>query len=268
MPQFCYDRMRKNLHHKVLLNPSATDWVVFLHGAGGSIQTWSRQTNDFKQHFNLLLIDLRDHGKSKEILPQFDKYDFSIISNDINQLMELHQIQKAHFVTLSFGSVLLQDFSSRYADKIDKSVFAGGIFSGGLPIRLFVYLAKTLNTFLSYPVMYNIFSFLLMPRESNRVARKLYQNQAKKITQKEYMKWLGLYKEFFRLLSQFTNQKITFRSLIIMGGQDFMFLSRAKRFASAQPLVQIETIPETGHVCNIEDATHFNRKVIQFLRDE
>jgi pimeloyl-ACP methyl ester carboxylesterase len=42
------------------------DWVTFIHGAGGSSSIWYKQLRDFKRHFNVLLIDLRGHGKSKQ----------------------------------------------------------------------------------------------------------------------------------------------------------------------------------------------------------
>ena len=40
------------------------DWVVFVHGAGGSSSIWYKQVRDFREHFNVLLIDLRGHPAS------------------------------------------------------------------------------------------------------------------------------------------------------------------------------------------------------------
>ncbi|MEO1256718.1 MAG: alpha/beta hydrolase, partial [Bacteroidota bacterium] len=48
--------------------------IVFIHGAGGSIQTWKYQFDAFKVDFNVLAIDLRDHGSSKHIQPAYNKY--------------------------------------------------------------------------------------------------------------------------------------------------------------------------------------------------
>ena len=36
-------------------------------------------------HYRLLLIDLRDHGYSKDILPEFPEYDFDIVGEDISR---------------------------------------------------------------------------------------------------------------------------------------------------------------------------------------
>ncbi len=257
--------MQSTLNHEVRFLDPSKEWIVFIHGAGGSIQTWKRQESAFKNDYNLLLIDLRDHGLSKNIQPAYKKYNFQIITNDIKQVLDHLKIEKAHFVTLSFGSVLLQDFASRYPKMISKIVFVGGIFNGGTLIRGFVYLAKAFNFFLSYPIMYRIFSYLLMPRKRNQLARRLYQKQAEKITHIEYMKWLGLYREFFRLLSNFSKQKLTFPSLIVMGSMDFMFLKNAHTFSENQIMSSIREIPGAGHIANIESPEVFNKISYEFL---
>ena len=41
-------------------------WVVFVHGAGGSSSIWYKQIRDFREHFNVLLIDLRGQDVTRE----------------------------------------------------------------------------------------------------------------------------------------------------------------------------------------------------------
>ncbi len=258
--------MRALLNHKIhFLSPDA-EWLVFVHGAGGSISTWKRQEHFFAQHFNVLLLDLRDHGNSKNVHPEYKRYRFSVISDDIKRVLDNYLILKAHFITLSFGSILMQDFSNRYPQYIDKVVFTGAVFSGGLALRGFVYMARFLNLFLSFPTMYRLFSFILMPRKENQFARRLYNSQAKKIAQDEYMKWLGLYREFFKLLKTFSNQMLSFPLLIMMGGNDYLFLKSAKNFGNGQSGTQLITVPNTGHIVNIEQPDTFNKTTLDFLK--
>ena len=119
--------------------------VVFVHGAGGSIRTWKFQIDAFAPHFRLLLIDLRDHGYSKDILPEFPAYDFDIVAKDILVLTDHLGIEKAHFMSLSIGSVILQ--------KIDierlswwTAIMAGAIFDGGKAMHWFVHSANSSRT--------------------------------------------------------------------------------------------------------------------------
>ena len=71
------------LYYKEYFLNEKADWVVFVHGAGGSSAIWFKQLKDFKAHFNLLLIDLRGHGKSVETSPekQQGNYSFEAIAN-------------------------------------------------------------------------------------------------------------------------------------------------------------------------------------------
>ena len=56
------------LNHYTYLNENTTEWVSFIHGAGGSSSIWFRQIRAFKKEFNVLILDLRGHGNSKPTL--------------------------------------------------------------------------------------------------------------------------------------------------------------------------------------------------------
>ena len=162
----------------------------------------------------------------------------------------------------------MQDFAARHPAYVQKIVFAGGIFKGTLAIRSFVHFARLLNVFLPYEKMYALFSYLLMPRQRNQKARRLYQMQARKLTQTEYLKWVGLYDEFFKLLRRFFRRALFNSSLIIMGGDDFVFLRGAMEFRRLQPLADLSILPKTGHICNIENPGAFNRLALDFLAQQ
>lgn len=243
---------------------SSKEWVVFIHGAGGSTATWKYQIEAFRPFYNLLLIDLRDHGKSKDLEPEVMQYDFDLITHDIKNVLDDHSIEKAHFVTLSFGSVIMQDLSIKYPDMVASAIFAGGIFKANALIKSFVQLARFFNLFLPYKWMYSIFSYLLMPFNKHRKSRSIYKKQAQKLSSTEYMKWVGLYNEFFRLLNRFYNQNITFPSLAIMGKDDFIFLKSAKGFSKKHKQVLLIEIEGAGHICNIDQPEIFNELALFF----
>jgi pimeloyl-ACP methyl ester carboxylesterase len=72
------------LHFSKYEHPTSKEWVTFIHGAGGSSAIWYQQVKSFKKEFNVLLVDLRGHGKSKKPLNEkFKRYSFDTIGDDI-----------------------------------------------------------------------------------------------------------------------------------------------------------------------------------------
>ena len=59
------------LYHKTYFISEEKPWVTFVHGAGGSSSMWYPQIREFKEQFNVLLLDLRGHGKSSAPLFRF-----------------------------------------------------------------------------------------------------------------------------------------------------------------------------------------------------
>ena len=253
------------INFNVISNPKSNIWIVFIHGAGGSIRTWNRQVGALQQHAKLLLLDLRDHGASEPVNPSPDQYDFALISSDIKEIMDHLEISKAHFITLSLGTVLIQDFSMRYPSYIGKVVMAGGVFKANFILKCFIHTAKTLNNILPFATMYRLCSYILMPRKRNQTSRKIYQREAQKLTRASYMRWVSLSKYFIKSLKLFSKTKSSFENLIIMGGQDYVFLSGARKYSKNQPKSTFIIIPTVGHICNIDGRNAFNNHVIEFL---
>jgi pimeloyl-ACP methyl ester carboxylesterase len=217
------------------------------------------------ESFQILLIDLRDHGKSKNLQPAYDCYTFDLICQDIVAVLQREKIVRASFVTLSFGSVLLQALSLRHPQLVAKAVIAGGIFKGTPAIVGFTNLARALNLFLSYPVMYRTFSYLLMPQASHQRSRRAYQLQAKNLSRAEYLKWVALYAEFFALLKKFYQSPLPYPALIVMGQDDYIFLPGARSFAHQHARASLRVLPGAGHICNIDQPEKFNSLAIDFL---
>lgn len=260
---------RTLLYHEVVDEAgSDAPWLVFVHGAGGSIRTWKYQIEAFQPHYRLLLIDLRDHGFSKDILPEFPEYDFDIVSEDILAVVDHLGIERAHFVSLSIGSVILQKIDIERPDLIDRMVMAGAIFDGSRLMHWFVHSGKLLNYILPYRAIYWLFSFIVLPRRNHRLSRWIFRRQSLRLTPGEYLKWVELYKPFFRLIKQYVERTVDKRGLVVMGSQDHIFFGAAEKFARAQKNMRLAVIENCGHVCSVEAPELFNDLVLKFLADK
>lgn len=253
------------LHFQTYRLPIDAPWLVFIHGAGGAIATWRYQTDAFKPFFNLLLLDLRDHGLSKNISPEFPSYNFDIVCDDILEVIDHLGIERAHFISLSLGSAILQRIDQVRPDLIDRMVMAGGIFRATLKMRALVNASRLLNAVLPYRYIYALFSLIILPKKNHEKSRRLYRQQAKRLTQEEYMKWVGLYGEFFQVLDEYFHRKLKKWSLVVMGAEDHVFFKAAHRFVEKQEKAKLVVIEKCGHICNIEQWQRFNAEALRFL---
>ena len=249
-----------------IVNGHHDQWMVFIHGAGGNIRTWKYQREAFADYYNLLLIDLRDHGESAQDSMSKKKYSFDIIAHDVLSLMDQVEVDKAIFVALSMGSLIIQKISELRPSAIDKAIIAGGIFDITTLIRLFAGSANFLSYIIPFRWSYWMFSYLLMPRKNHQQARKIFIRQAKKLTPSAYRRWIGLYREFHVMVRRYNNTNLTYPLLAVMGGEDYMFLEPAKRFVDQQMQANLMVIPNCGHICNIERADEFNQMALDWAK--
>ncbi|MDF5463313.1 alpha/beta fold hydrolase, partial [Vibrio parahaemolyticus] len=117
------------LFHKTYLHPTSNEWVVFVHGAGGSSSIWFKQIKAYKQHFNLLLIDLRGHGKSNQLLKELiaSRYTFTEVTQDILKVLDHLKIQSAHFVGMSLGTIIVRNLAELSSERVRSMVLGGAV---------------------------------------------------------------------------------------------------------------------------------------------
>ncbi len=257
--------MEKVLNHQIYKKSDSADWMVFVHGAGGSTNTWLRQVVFFKQHFNLLLFDLRDHGQSK--FPEGEipeKYDFDLITWDIIALVDYLKIKEAHFMAVSLGSLFVRKIEELRPDLIKSIVFAGGIFKLNWKMKFLISTGRFLSKFTPFSLLYQLYALILLPKANHKASRRVFIREAKKIHQREFMKWLQLTSDLNIQLKKSFNRAIQVPSLVVMGSEDHVFLKPALRYSDKYRNTMLKIIKKSGHVCNIEHAQEFNEEVLRF----
>ena len=78
------------LNYTTYTNPQSQEWITLIHGAGGSSTIWFKQLRSFQRQFNVLVLDLRGHGKSK--LSRQLHYNFDLVTKDILEVIDLSLI--------------------------------------------------------------------------------------------------------------------------------------------------------------------------------
>ena len=255
------------LYFKTYNHESSNEWVTFIHGAGGSSSIWFKQVRDFKEHFNVLLIDLRGHGKSQEIFERYfnNEYNFENISKDVVEVLDHLKIEKAHFVGISLGTILMRNICEFAPEKVKSLIMGGAVTRLNIRSKILVGLGNATKRLVPYMWLYKFFAWIIMPRKRNKESRILFAAQAKKLCQKEFIRWFGLTYSVNPLLKYFNENDTKLPTLYLMGDQDYMFLPQVIKLVKEHSTSVLQVIKNSGHVCNVEQPEDFNKRAIAFI---
>ena len=253
------------LYHSIYkAENSSNKWITFIHGAGGNSSIWFNQVRFFKAYFNVLLIDLRGHGKSK-VSPKGTKYTFNIIIDDILNVLDHNKIEKSHFVGISLGSILIQKMIQLHSNKVEKIGLGGAILNLNLQSRFLMYMGKLTQSVLPFIWIYTFFAYVIMPYKAHRKSRALFIKEAKKISHAEFRRWYKLTTTILPVLAKIRAKQLKPPTLYIMGIQDYMFLPFVKKIIMIHQNATMIILPGSGHVVNIDQPDLFNDNLLNFF---
>lgn len=258
------------IYYKKYILREDAEWVVFIHGAGGSSSIWHRQLRAYNNHYNLLLVDLRGHGKSAEIIQQYvkNKYTFEDVSEDVVEAMDHAGVEKAHFLGISLGTILIRSIAEKYPERVQSMVLGGAITRLNVRSRLLVNLGNAVKSFVPFMWLYKLLAIIIMPKKRHRQSRLLFIREAKRIAKKEIQKWYHLINELNPLLRYFSEKELKIPTLYIMGAEDYMFLGPVEKIAREHQWASLHVIPNSGHVCNVDQPEDFNHFSLRFLQNQ
>lgn len=256
------------LNYYTYSDQNHNQWVTFVHGAGGSSSIWYKQVRSFREHFNVLVLDLRGHGRSKPKLSDAlnSTYTFNAITKDIIEVLDHLKIQKSHFVGISLGTILIRNVAELHPNRVESMIMGGAILKLNFRSQVLMRFGVVCKSVIPYMYLYKLFAFIIMPRKNHKESRLLFINEAKKLYQKEFMRWFKLASEINPLLRFFRLNDISIPTIYIMGDQDHLFLPNVKKVVQQHKLASLYVVPDCGHVVNVEQSQIFNDESLAFLR--
>lgn len=257
------------LHYKTFVLEPDRDWVVLVHGAGGSSAIWFRQLRSYRAAFNVLLIDLRGHGNSAgRVMPGAgagEPYTFQAVSLEVLEVLDHLGIARAHFVGISLGCLIIRTIAELEPDRVRSMVLGGAILRLNLRSRVLVVVGNALKRVVPFMWLYRIYAWIIMPRLRHRESRMIFVREAQKLARQEFLRWFRLTMELKPLLRMFEERDSGIPTLYLMGEEDHMFLPAVRQAATREPHSLLRVLRRCGHVCNIDRPGLFNRLSVDFM---
>ena len=96
------------------------DQLILIHGFGPNKNNWKlAQVGPLSKYFKLLIFDNRGAGKSDRI---DEPYYMEMFADDLNILMDVLNIERAHIVGESLGGMIAQTFTLNYPERVNKLI--------------------------------------------------------------------------------------------------------------------------------------------------
>ena len=256
------------LYYRSFPHPSSTEWVVFIHGAGGSSAIWYKQVREFREWFNIILLDLRGHGGSAGGSSSGEAYSLEMVCADIIRVLDDARVDRAHFAGVSLGSILMRALLDYHPERVLSMVMTGAITRMNMWARFLLVSGHILKYVVPFRVLYASFAWIVMPGKKAREARRVFRTEAMKVTPAEFRRWLTLTAQVQSELRRWRSDGGSRPILYVMGGHDYMFRPPAEELAHRFDNVRCEIIEASGHVCNVEEPDAFNLLAIGFLQEQ
>lgn len=92
--------------------------LVLLHGLFGSSDNWGNIAKHFSKTYQVVCVDLRNHGKS----PHHHSQTYADMANDLLELCNVLYLETIHLLGHSLGGKVAMQFATQYPERIDKLI--------------------------------------------------------------------------------------------------------------------------------------------------
>jgi 3-oxoadipate enol-lactonase len=238
------------------------DVIVFVHGLGGSLNIWNSQVNVCSRYYKTIAYDLRGSGRTETSNPE---YSISQFVEDLKDLLDQENVESAHFVGHSLGTLIVQHFAVRYPEKVNSLALVGGIVE--IPPAGKEGLAGR--------------SALVKEKGMDAVADAITEGGLSAFTKYANPALVGLVRELLqrndpegyaascRALAEanaIEHQEVSQPVLLVVGDEDKTSPIRmAQQLYKSFPNTTLEVIPDCGHWATIEKPNDVNRALLSFL---
>ena len=92
--------------------------LVMLHGLFGSLDNWLGVATNLAQHFQLFLLDLRNHGAS----PHNPEMNYPALAADLAEFFDAQKLEAANLLGHSLGGKVAMQFAFHFPARVEKLI--------------------------------------------------------------------------------------------------------------------------------------------------
>ena len=238
------------------------DWIVFLHGFGGSSKMWVRQIRLLKSKFNLCAVTLPGHGDNTSVLDTNSNTLYKDIAAMILRDLKEKGISEAYLISVSMGTLVANEILLADSGFVKKSLLTGAVCGASKFVYTQAKLLAKLAPILPYKFMVNCCIGLLFPKSSHKRVRIFLKKECLRLKKEECKKWFLSFLENINQVKSVTLDPK--KCVLVVGDEDFIFKKGIIALAS-RCHIKLHTIKQCGHVCSLHKWREYNSILLSFL---
>jgi len=103
------------LHHRTLGQGQP---LILLHGLFGSADNWGTVAKHFSKNFQVISVDLRNHGRS----PHSESQSYTDMADDLLELCDALSLDRIHLLGHSLGGKVAMQFATSFPNRMGKLI--------------------------------------------------------------------------------------------------------------------------------------------------
>jgi pimeloyl-ACP methyl ester carboxylesterase len=247
--------------------------LVLVHAGCADRRMWDKQFFAFAQHYRVLRHDMRGYGNSTLSASPFSN------RNDLYQLLQFHDIQQAHFIACSMGSLTVADFALEHLENVKSLVFVSPVVRGypyegppPQPVLDLITARKTGDLQRAAELQADIWAdgFKRSPDQANAQVHELVRQMSLDSlhNQKDATRETGfLMEEPLQPPAIDRLEQITVTTLTIVGDLDDDTVIATADLLTKRIVARKVVMHGTAHLPNMEKPDEFNQIVLKFLEE-
>jgi pimeloyl-ACP methyl ester carboxylesterase len=241
--------------------------LIILHGLFGSARNWQSHAREFAKHFQVITVDLRNHGQSFHA----DEMNYSVMAEDVAQLLYRLDLAACDILGHSMGGKVAMTLALQNPDLVARLI-VGDI----APVAYFHDYDDLIDPILALPLATiesraQADQLLRQNIPEDQLRAFLLQNLVREPTSWRWRVNWNIIQRDMEWLTGFGDLPqdwlVDCPSLFIRGANsDYVSDAEVAVIRQHFSNCTIETIGSAGHWLHAEQPEHFNRQVLDYLK--
>ncbi len=237
--------------------------LLLIHGLGSSSRDWERQIPEFAKTYQVIVFDVRGHGRSGKPAGPYRMQQFA---DDAGYLLRVLGAVPAHIVGISMGGMIAYQLAVSHPEVVRSLVVVN--CAPELPIRtlrdrLTMWQRMMIVRLLGMRKMGEVLSNRLFIKPEQEELRRIFIERWAENDPRAYLSALRAligWSVVDRL------GEIRAPTLVLSSDEDYTFIGDKERYAAQMTQAEVVVIEDARHALPAEKPEEFNRAVLAFLR--